>query len=58
MRSSSADALRQIEDDHSVLGVGFESHWGTVEQACTTATGTDGESLALLVLWQLALRVA
>lgn len=57
MRSSSADALGQVVDDHTCSGIGSEGDPGAVEQACTAAAGTDREGLALLVLGESALRV-
>ena len=57
VRSSPADALGQVVDDHTGGGIGSEGDRGAVEQACTAAAGADGEGLALLVLGESALRV-
>lgn len=58
MRSSSADALGQVVDDHTGSGVGSEGDRGTVEQARTLTGGADRERFALFVLWEFAHCVA
>jgi hypothetical protein len=58
VRSSSANALGQVVDDHRGSGIGSERHRGTVKQTCTATAGTNGERFALLVCWEFALGVA